>query len=122
MPDDLGTFDVYTGDAFTLAICGEEDADGNLVNLASYGTAWSSQLRVARASDSDIPFTVDTSNITGGVDSSADAPQLVLSLTGPQTEALTRQSYVFDVQVTGGPVTPLTLYTGQLRVTRDVTR
>lgn len=122
MPADIGTFDVYRGDPFTLPILGELDAAGALVNLGSYGTGWTSQIRLSAAFPDEIPFTVNVSNINGTVDPAATAAQLVLSLTGVQTEAMTSRSYVFDVQATGGPVSPLTLYSGSLRVTQDVTR
>lgn len=127
MPDlgftvDIGTFTVRQGDQFQLPILGELDADGALVNLASYGNVWTSQIRRQSVSDTFVPFTVDQTNIAGGVDSDPAAVQLLLSLTGVQTSTLLAGSYVFDVQVTGGALSPLTPYSGSLNVVQDVTR
>lgn len=113
-PFDLDTLDVYRGDAFSEPIEDVAADETTPTDLTAYGPAWSALYRY----DEDGPvvgaFTIDTSNLATGV--------VTLALTGAQTAAMDRREYVFDVQVTGGPVDPITVYKGKLIVDRDVTR
>jgi hypothetical protein len=110
---DIGTFECRRGDAYQLPIT-DVQADGvSPTNLTAYGSAWTAKLRTSFDATTAIDFTVDASNAATG--------HLVLSLTGAVTGAMLAKDYVFDVQVTGGTQSPLTLYAGVLSIVKDVT-
>lgn len=112
-PTDLGTFGVYRGDAWQLPINDTQSDGVTPVDLTTIGTAFTSQARISPDAKTAIDITVDASRAAQGI--------LLLSLDGTQTTAMNRSTYVFDVQATGGPLSPLTLYKGSLEVTKDVT-
>lgn len=114
-PVDLGTLPLYRGDAagrnkvaITLV-----DNDDDPVDLTVFGDAWTSQARRTASSVTAIDLDVDDSDAADGV--------LVVSVPDEDSAAL-RGSLVFDVQVTGGTIDPLTLFAGKFSVDADVTR
>lgn len=114
-PIDLGTFPLYRGDdegrnKVTITLTDSDDAP---VDLTAFGDTWTSQARTsARAADA-IDLTVDVSEAADGVlevrlpvADSADLPGRL----------------VFDVQVTGGAISPLTVFAGTFNAEGQVTR
>jgi hypothetical protein len=106
---------VYRGDAWskTLRFWADE-VGGTPIDLTAFGTSFTAQVRYSATTASFTPFTVDDTDAATGV--------LVLSLTGDQTGALMNSTYHFDVQATGGALSPRTIITGTLSVTKDVTQ
>lgn len=113
-PVDLGSVPLYRGDAWRMPIT-DYAADGTTpTNLTGYGSAWAAQMRQTPDSPTAVTITVDATAAATG--------QLVLTLAAATTAELTASLYVFDVQATGGAVSPITVYRGTVVVTRDVTR
>lgn len=104
---------VVRGDAFTQPVT-INDTSGNPVNLTSYGSSFASQLRGGPDYTTSVPFTVDATNAATG--------QLVMSLTAEQTASMNLPVYYFDIQVTGGTVSPQTPAQGVLIVFKDYTQ
>ena len=112
-PVDLGVITLIRGDGWRIPIT-DVATDGTPTDLTGFGSGWSAQMRETADASTSVAFTVDATAAASG--------QLVLSLAGYATAALTRSRYVFDVQATGGTITPLTVYRGAILVERDVTR
>lgn len=117
-PVDLGTFPVVKTNPFVLPILRELDADGNGVELSTYGSSWVARARESHSSTASITFTIDASNAAGTVHNAPDAYRLLLSLPGDLTATMNGR-YVCDLRVTGGTESPLTLYRWTLK-TEDV--
>lgn len=114
-PVDLGTLPLYRGDAHgrnkvTITLT---DNDDEPVDLTAFGDEWASQARANAASTASIDLDVDDTGAEDGV--------LVVSVPDEHAAAL-RGPLVFDVQVTGGSIDPLTLFAGKFSVGADVTR
>lgn len=122
VPVDLGVFQHLRGQPFELKFLAEFDADDAIVELSTYGTTWAAQLRPSFDSTTAVDFTLDVSNIDGGVDSDPFATRLILTLASADTAALQLATYYADVQVTGGAVDPNTLYAFRVTIHGDVTR
>ena len=106
---------IWRGDYFehTLELL---DQNGDPVDLTQFGDTWTAQARMNMA-DPDteaVTFTVDAPNAATGL--------LVLSLDGAATAALVGGKYGFDVQASGGPKSPWTVFTGVYPVDGDYTR
>lgn len=110
---DLGEWECRRGDFFSLPIA-DTQVDGSETDLTGYGDTWAAYVRSSPDAEPHIAFDVD--------DSGAATGQLVLSLAGAATGAMIADGYVFDVQVTGGSESPLTLYGGTLKMITKVTR
>jgi hypothetical protein len=112
-PTDLGAIAVYRGDAWLLPIVDDDGGSPPVpTNLTAYGSSWTCQARSSEDTDPPVTITVDASNAATG--------RLNLSMTGTITAGMSGE-YKFDVQVTGGTLSPLTMFRGRLRVTKDVT-
>jgi hypothetical protein len=111
---DIGARSVPAGDplTWTVTINGPTGAG---IDLTAYGTAWGAKARTSYLMELPVVFTVDYSAAATGV--------LKLSLTGTQTAGMTTDSndstnWQFDLQATGGAVTPQTPFKGRLTVQR----
>jgi hypothetical protein len=111
-PDAPPAFELQRGDAdgrnairVTLT-----DADDQPVDLTLFGDTWTSQ---ARGSSVVIDLEVDDTNAAGGV--------LVISVADEDSPGLPGRLR-FDIQVTGGSISPLTVFKGKLTVGPEVTR
>lgn len=110
LPDDLGRWPIYRGDAWSLPIA--DTTDDQPTDWSTFGDTFQCYLRTDPDAADFIEADVDIS--TPGV--------MVVSLTGLQTEVmLDGQTYTGDVQVSGGAVSPRTLFTFQAPVDADVT-
>lgn len=112
----LGSWDVVAGDPLSITV--NVTADGAPVDLTTYGTAWGADLRQNSLQTPAVVFAVDSTNAATGT--------LVLSLTGAQTATLTISSgdstqWLFDLQATGGAVSPQTPFRGQVTAWRPFT-
>lgn len=122
IPVDLGSFDIYRGDAWEgIQLLPELDANGNVVELSTYGDTWTAQIRYAADAANPISLTVDQSNYDGSVDSSPTAVRISFTLDAATTAAMANDGYAFDIQVTGGSLSPYTYARGRLRVSKDIT-
>jgi len=113
---DLGTWDIVAGDPLTITV--NITSGGTGVNLTTYGSSWAAMLRVTPAASPAVSFTVNTTNAATG--------QLILSLTASDTAGLATApvdgaTWQFDLQATGGTVTPQTPFRGALRVVKPYT-
>jgi hypothetical protein len=107
----LPPWTVVRGDAFKQTVT--ITSGGSPVNLTTYGTTWAATARRQVDDSTTVPFTVDSTSASTGV--------LTFSLTASATAALNNSVYYFDVQVTGGTVTPQTPFRGTLIVFKDYT-
>ena len=108
---------VYRGDALRFGVsmqAGNPLAD---VDLFLFGTAWTAQARASTSSGDAavITFAVD---ITTGV-VSGKLLTIYLSLTGAQTAAIPFGELGFDIEASGGALSPITPFTGRLVVTGE---
>lgn len=108
----LPPWTVVRGDAFTQTVT--ITAAGSPVNLTSYGTAWTAQARRDPDDTTAIPFTIDATNAATGV--------LVFTLSAATTASMNNAVYYFDVQATGGTVSPQTPFRGTLLMFKDFTQ
>jgi hypothetical protein len=111
---DIGARSVPAGDPLTWIIT-INGPTGTGIDLTVYGTAWGAKARTSYLMEPPVVFTVDYSAAATGV--------LKLSLTGTQTAGMTTDSndstnWQFDLQATGGTVTPQTPFKGRLTVQR----
>jgi hypothetical protein len=88
------------------------------MNLTAFGSAWTAMLRQSYSSVDVQSFAVDTTNAATGV--------LVLTLTAVQTAGMATApgdltTWHFDLQATGGTVSPQTPFKGMVQVWRDYT-
>lgn len=109
---DVGTNAVVAGDPVQWILPVQVNGSGASVDLTTLGTTWVADLRQGVGMTPEIAFTVDASGAATG--------QLILNLTGAQTlSMLSGQGpthWFFNVQVTGGGVSPQTLMKGHLVV------
>lgn len=112
----LGSWDVVAGDplSITLTVL----SSGSPVNLTTIGSSWASKLRQSVSQTPSISFTVDATNAATGV--------LVLSLAAATTTTMTTDpgastSWTFDLQCSGGTVTPQTMFEGNVVAWRPYT-
>jgi len=105
--------EVWRGDALRIKFS-LSDSDGNPVDLNTFGDTWASMFRSQATSSQHTDATVDTSHLADGY--------VIVSLTGDQTQALKQDQYGYDVQATGGPLSPITIWTGVVNVSGDFTR
>jgi hypothetical protein len=108
---DIGSYANPAGDPMTIEF--RPTAAGAPINLTAYGTSWAAMLRQSLSDGSPKSFAIDATNAASGV--------LILSLTGTQTAAMNTDSdgttnYNFDLQATGGAVTPQTPYKGRITI------
>lgn len=89
------------------------DGSTSPVDLTTYGTSWSGQLRGNPDYTTFVDWTIDATNASTGV--------LVLSLSSATTTTMLLPVYYYDLQVTGGTVSPQTPFRGTLYVVKDVT-
>jgi hypothetical protein len=99
--------------AFIVAVAGRVALWRSGTNLTPYGTSWAAMLRQSLTDGSPQSFALDSSAAATGV--------LVLSLTGTQTAAMNTDSkgvtvWRFDLQASGGTVTPQTPFKGSVSV------
>lgn len=111
-PVALGTFPMYRGDASgrNKVVATLTDQNDAPVDLTPLGTTWR-----AAARDPDglvITLTVDATNKATGV--------LVIAVPDGASAGLADR-LDFDVQVSGGPINPLTTYTGSFTAAGQVT-
>lgn len=107
---------VVRGDAFTWSVTITRDnGDGTTspVDLTTYGTTWTGDLRGNPDYTTFVPWVIDASLASTGV--------LKLSLDGATTAAMPLGVYGYDLQVTGGTVSPQTPFKGTLYVVKDDT-
>lgn len=112
----LGAWDVVAGDP--LAITVNITSGGTGVDLTAYGSSWASDLRQSVDVTTPVVFTIDSTGAATGT--------LVFSLTGTQTAAMTTSpgdhtDWTFDVQASGGAVTPQTPFRGEVTVSKPYT-
>jgi hypothetical protein len=88
-----------------------DDAKTVPLDLTAFGTSWQAHARLDFDSTSVATFTLDTTHLAQG--------QITLTLDGTTTSALTKPFYVYDVSVTGGTISPLTLFIGTFLVDSD---
>lgn len=95
---------IWRGDPYQLTLSMFQSDGTTPQDLTGFGSAWSSHMRAAIGSSViAATWTVDVTHLTDGY--------VVLSLTDVQTAALRKgQSYGFDVQATGGTMTPFTVW------------
>lgn len=121
-PIDLGSFDIIRGDAWAVSLNAFQPDDVTPLNLATtYAAAggWTAQYRASPDSQTSGIVTLGTASLATGI--------LGLSLDGTATTAMGAPgaaiTYVFDVQVTGGASSPITVYRGTFTIAyKDVTR
>lgn len=82
--------------------------------LSDFGPTWRSQVRTTYTGPLIAEFDVDVTDLATG--------RVELSLPGATTATLTEPVYVYDVEVTGGTLSPLTIFLGSFIVEGDVTR
>lgn len=123
MPDPRAKFpdwNVVRGDPFQhtqVFLRLQDDGTTQYEDMSVWGT-WSAQLRYAEDGVTAIAFSVALGSPTD-----SDVPAvLTFSLTAAQTAAMALDTYLFDVQATGGDTSPDTPFSGRLNVTKDVTR
>lgn len=113
----LTPWSVVRGDAFTNTVTFRKTAsDGTIttLDLTTFGTTWRAQLRGGPDYTTFVPFTINQTNAATGV--------LVFTLTSAQTASLALPSYQFDLEVSGGSVSPQTPFRGTLTVYKDDTQ
>jgi hypothetical protein len=110
-PIPLGTFPLYRGDAggrnkVTIALTDSNDAP---VDMSAFGTTWTCQ---AQGSGQTITLVADPALVATGVlevrvqdTDSANLPDLM----------------VFDIEATGGTISPLTVFSGTFTTSGQVT-
>lgn len=99
-----------TGDKFSRPYT-FRDANGNPLNITSYGTTWDAQLRRTPAAEDDVAFTVTTDLVNGVI---------TLALDSAQTQDLTG-TYVYDIRA-DLTTEPFTYIAGRLVFSMDVTQ
>jgi hypothetical protein len=104
---------IWRGDDFEWEIP-LNNADGSPCDMSGFGPAWAASMRVNMDDDEHVDFVVDPAHLADGY--------ITLSLDSTQTAALTFGKYGFDVQASGGAVSPFTVFTGVLPVDGDYTR
>jgi len=114
---DVGVYGVVAGSALSITLT-SVDNNNNPYPLTGYATTWTSHLRPSPLGSPTINFTVDSSKAAQGI--------LVLSLTGTITNTmdLTTEgvaNWYFDVQGTGGSVSPQTPFRGRVDVYQPYT-
>ena len=113
----LGACSLVAGDPLTLTI--NITSGGSGVNLTPYGTSWSSDLRQSTTQQIPVPFSVDSSAAATGT--------LKLSLTGAQTSSMATatgdavSAWMYDLQASGGAVSPQTPFRGEVMVYKPYT-
>lgn len=109
------------GDAWEWTATVQQTAfDGSVspVDLTSYGT-FTAQARSSEDAATAVDIGIDVTNAASGV--------LVLSLSGAQTAGMVQPdtggdlAYGFDVQATGGTLSPDTPMVGSLLIVKDYT-
>lgn len=109
---DIGSADCQMGEPLTWTVT-IKDGSGSPVDLTAYGTTWAADLRQSYSMQPAVVFAIDASGAASGV--------LVLSLTGTQTAAMATSTgdhtmWFFDIQVTGGTVSPQFPFQGSLNI------
>jgi hypothetical protein len=113
----LGEVDVVAGDPLTITI--NITSGGSGVDLTAFGTTWGSDLRQTTTQQTPVVFAVNST--------AANTGTLVLSLTGTQTGSMATatgdqvSAWMYDLQVTGGTVTPQTPFRGDVMVFKPYT-
>lgn len=107
---DLGTWDVIAGDPLTITL--NITSGGSPVNLTTIGSTWSAHVRQSPSTTPPVVPTIDASGASTGT--------LVLSLNGAVTGAMATDPtdptvWHFDLQATGGTVTPQTPFKGTVQ-------
>jgi hypothetical protein len=114
---DIGTYAVVLGNP--LKINRQfNNPDGTGTNLVTaFGSTWSAMARQSYSSALAQSFAVDSTNAATGL--------LVLTLTAAQTTAMATAGDVttwhFDIQASGGTITPRTPFKGTVEVRRTYT-
>lgn len=108
----------WRSNQFVIPIrCWLDRAKTQPLDLSRFGPTWNSQVRLSYGDVLAATFTVtkvfNEDEVFYGID---------LGLSGSITAALTEPYYVFDVEVTGGGISPLTVFLGGFQVDGDVTR
>lgn len=104
----------YRGDASSFVIqVLRNRKDPQPVDLTGYGNTWASQIRESEGSPLAASFAVDATNAATGI--------LAFSLAGTIVSSLDQPLYWFDVQVTGGAQSPLTVFLGKIEVRGEIT-
>lgn len=114
-PIDLGTFPLERGDGAgrnSIGIHLQDDAEV-AVDLTGYGDTWTAQARRAAGSTTAIDLDVDATGAATG--------DLIVSVPDDTSAALP-STLVFDVEATGGAISPLTVFKGKFDTEADVTR
>jgi len=114
-PIDLGTFPLYRGDGAGRNQVGIhlQDVNEDPVDLSLFGDEWEAQARSSYATNEAIDLDID--------DTGAATGDLIVSIPDADSVALPR-ALVFDVQATGGGISPFTVFRGAFSTDPDVTR
>ena len=104
----------YLGDAsgrnsVKLLLAGPDDVP---IDITVFGEFWTAQLRQSPSDKNYIDLLVDDS----------EADQGVLVVSAPPDSLKNAGDYIFDVQVTGGEISPFTVWRVSVPVVMDVTR
>lgn len=112
-------YDAYRGNPLylpievgTLADPGNPDSLFTGTDLTLLGSIFSASLSLVDNSDQFTSLTVDTTNAATG--------RLILGLVPASTLLLIEPEYLFDVQVEGGTLSPLTIFRGRLHMTGKI--
>jgi hypothetical protein len=114
---DIGTYEVVTGDPLEIDHQVNKP-DGSPMDLTTFGTSWSAMLRQSYSSVDVQSFAIDATSASTGL--------LKLTLTAAQTTSMATApgdltTWHFDLQASGGAVSPQTPFKGAVQVWRDFT-
>lgn len=111
-PIEIPTVPLYRGDASgrNKVVITTIDDLGDPVDLTAFGTVWKSQAKDQQ--NQRVELTVDTSQASGGV--------LTISVPDNKSAGLTNK-LDYDVQVSDGTISPLTLFKGKFTTSGEVT-
>lgn len=105
---------IWRGDPFVWQLTLQQ-ANGSAQDLTPFGTTWAASLRTSIDAQTSVDFAVDVSALTSGI--------VKLSLTAVQTASMHRgkAAYGFDVQASGGSISPFTVWRGSVNVDGEYT-
>lgn len=109
-PTTVPILEIYAGDTFEQSFVFQTDGVARNLTLEGWGD-WEAQIRPTIESETEVAFTVDSSQAAAG--------RIVLKLDSETTRALT--GAVYDLQATDGDVVK-TFLRGSITIVQDVTR
>jgi hypothetical protein len=111
---DLGSWSVAAGDPLEIDLQLNKP-DGTGLDLTAFGSSWAGKLRQSSSSAVAQVFAIDATSAATGL--------LKLTLSPTQTSAMSltggdTSTWHFDLQITGGTMSPQTPFKGQVQVWR----